>query len=262
MKIKRVKQEELSVRETRTRFPWLSRALFAIKLRLLRQERTALASFQRSGNTWLRRLLEDATGMPTGTIYERDKTSGLLDRGLVIKTHVMDSHRYSRALHLIRNPFDCIESYRFWKRDCANGGGVEWNDFVPVQIGRWVKHTRHWMNVDYDVFRLRYEDLHADTAGRLAGVLDWLGCQVPDTRITEAVEHCRIENLRKTAGKEKKEFFRRGEVGQSLDSYSSEQRAYILECAGDLMQSLGYTGCPGDGATVSDSSGGGGSGRR
>ncbi|MEA5596130.1 hypothetical protein [Rivularia sp. UHCC 0363] len=84
--------------------------------KLSQNHRIALASFPRSGNTWFRFLIEESTGVKTGSIYDdRVMTRGL--EGIVIKTttHQLDSSRYTKAIHIIRNPFDAIESYYSWK---------------------------------------------------------------------------------------------------------------------------------------------------
>ena len=84
---------------------------------------TALASFPGSGNTWLRYLLEQVTGVFTGS-QECDivlKASGLLGEGvqssnvLMVKTHkpsdlieTIPQRRFKAAVVLMRNPFDAV----------------------------------------------------------------------------------------------------------------------------------------------------------
>lgn len=84
---------------------------------------TALASFPGSGNTWLRYLLEQVTGVFTGS-QDCDivlKASGLLGEGvqssnvLVVKTHkpsdlieTTPKRHFKAAVVLVRNPFDAI----------------------------------------------------------------------------------------------------------------------------------------------------------
>ena len=43
--------------------------------------------------------------------------------GIVIKTHELDRDRYARAIHLVRDPHDAIESYYHWRREI--GGEAE-----------------------------------------------------------------------------------------------------------------------------------------
>lgn len=75
----------------------------------------ALASFPGSGNSWVRELLETATGVYTGSIY-CDKSyiaNGMIGEGvqtnnvLVVKTHGTKLPA-KKAICLIRNPFDAI----------------------------------------------------------------------------------------------------------------------------------------------------------
>lgn len=219
---------------------WVRRIAFAVKFHVLGQKRVALASFPRSGNTWLRHLLETATGQQTGTIYSREAKAGLIDQGVVVKTHMRDSYRYTRCIHLVRNPFDCIESLFFWSRDCSGRPGNDWNEFVRKQIVRWTGHSRHWLGVRYDVIRIRYEDLHADPVAGLGKVLEWLGRPIDRAAVVAAVEACGIEKLRQRSDGEKSPFYRRGEIGRSFGSFTREQREHILACAGDLIQVFGY----------------------
>lgn len=80
---------------------------------------TALASFPGSGNTWLRYLLQQATGILTGSIY---KDYGLLKTGfpaenvcnssvLLVKTHEWGGKAwapFSKAILLVRDPEKAI----------------------------------------------------------------------------------------------------------------------------------------------------------
>ena len=90
---------------------------------------TALASFPGSGNTWVRTLLEKATGVCTGS-YACDMSlryAGFTGEGIqssnviVVKTHEAKPHwgEFSSAIVLVRNPMDAIVSD--WNRYVANG---------------------------------------------------------------------------------------------------------------------------------------------
>lgn len=96
----------------------------------------ALVSFHGSGNTWLRYLLEQATGYFSGSIY-CDNTLKKVFPGecvasgnvVVIKTHHADTRtlpkdvqigtgreKYDKAIVLVRNPYDALvsEANRRW----------------------------------------------------------------------------------------------------------------------------------------------------
>ena len=107
------------------------------RLRFLNRTKplTALVSFPGSGNTWMRYLIEQATGIFTGSVY--------CDRGLkvvhpgehiksgnviVVKTHQAEAtlvpisqemfgrSHFNQAIFLLRNPFDALlsEANRRW----------------------------------------------------------------------------------------------------------------------------------------------------
>lgn len=100
---------------------------------------TALVSFHGSGNTWVRYLLEQATGIFSGSIYcdpvlkkifpGESVASGNV---VVVKTHhsdtrelpkdvqlEMDKKKYDRAIVLVRDPFDALvsEANRRWNNN-------------------------------------------------------------------------------------------------------------------------------------------------
>lgn len=108
----------------------------------------ALISFHGSGNTWVRHLLEQATGVFTGSIYcdgglkivfpGESVCSGNV---IAVKTHhtdttdlpkdiqmAMGKQRYDKAILIVRNPFEALlsEANRRWnfKRSVNNHVGV------------------------------------------------------------------------------------------------------------------------------------------
>ena len=96
----------------------------------------ALVSFHGSGNTWVRHLIEQATGIFTGSIYcdpglkvAFPGESVISGNVIVTKTHMSDSVElpddiriftgktyYDKAILLVRNPYDALvsEANRRW----------------------------------------------------------------------------------------------------------------------------------------------------
>lgn len=234
-------QRKTKKRGVRALHHGLERTVYACKLKLLRQERTALSSYPRSGNTWLRFLLESSTGEKCGSIYRSESIMDRPDRGLAIKTHRPDSFKYSRAVHLVRHPLDVLDSYFRWKRDYARQTARHWERFARFRIAQWVRHTEHWLAVPYATFLLRYEDLLVEPEGWLTELLGWLGCSVDAERVRKAVGESSLERLReKVPEREAKLFFRRGGAGKSLERYSPELLASVGETAAATMGKLGY----------------------
>lgn len=202
--------------------------------------RTALASYPRSGNTWVRFLLEKAVGEECGSIY-KDRIMPRSAEGIAIKTHDLDSHEYGRAIHIVRNPLDVIESYFFWKRDVAGKDkSVDWEKTVRSTAVEWRTHTRHWLAVQYPIHRVRYEDLKARTGEELTRLLRWLGYNVPAAQIEAAVAAGQIENMRELNRDLGEKFFRRGEVGKSHSSFTPEQLAWVRKELRELIDQFNY----------------------
>jgi hypothetical protein len=203
------------------------------------QHRTALASFPRSGNTWLRFLIENATGARSGSVY----TDRILPRngeGVVIKTHELDSAQYTRAVHVVRHPLDAIESYYHWRKDVAKQANVDWQAHVREAGERWRLHTEHWLACRCPAYRLRYEDLHAAPKDVLRKLLEWLGLEVSDAQIDAAVANSSIDKMRELDSKLGPVFFRRGSVGASQSAFSPSEQEYIAGRLRPYLEKFGY----------------------
>lgn len=107
------------------------------RLRFLNRTKpiTALVSFPGSGNTWMRYLIEQATGVFTGSVY-CDRELKVVHPGehvnsanvIVVKTHqaeatlvpisaaMLGRNHFNQAIFLLRNPFDALvsEANRRW----------------------------------------------------------------------------------------------------------------------------------------------------
>lgn len=126
-------------------------------------DKIGLISYPGSGNTWLRYLLQQATGYYTGSEYNdlNLQFGGFPAEGvnnqsvIVVKTHyqvnISDGH-FDRIILLVRNPFDTAQSaFNFY-----NGGGhkgyafktrfesQDWPDFVQQMAGNWADFYIQW----------------------------------------------------------------------------------------------------------------------
>ena len=149
----------------------------------------ALVSYPGSGNTWTRYLLEAATGVFTGSVYnddeiykaghlgeKRDHTDGST---LVQKTHhsALGPHRKNftwriehieqfggRGVLVIRNPYRAIIS--FWNHKKAGHTNTavlesleseEFKTFVIDQAERWLEVTQDWLELSHSCPVIFYE---------------------------------------------------------------------------------------------------------
>jgi hypothetical protein len=209
---------------------------------LVMRNNVALASYPRSGNTWLGKLIEELSGRRTGSIYEDD----VFPRpfcGIVIKTHKMDGNRYSRFIHLVRNPFDAISSHFDHQQAFSKECGRTWKAHVHSGVLAWKKHTAYWLALPRPHVRLRYEDLISDPICELKRLEDFLGLENSDEEIERAVAACTIEKLRERCrreGSDADSFFRHGQVGHDSDRFADEQVRYFSDELCEVMQHLGY----------------------
>ncbi|HUE87972.1 MAG TPA: sulfotransferase domain-containing protein [Vicinamibacterales bacterium] len=226
------------------RLQWRVR-LNAIKRR--GKQRVALASFPRSGNTWLRFMLEAATGELTGNASDRE--ARVLHRakdGLVIKTHRRDSYRYTHAIHLVRSPFDVADSFFDWKRSLGwtgKHGEESWDEFVRRIIPLWTLHTRHWLDTRTPTFLIRYEDCLREPAPQFRALLAWLDRPVSDETLHAAIDATSFEQLKRKQSAESPvggKFFRRGAAAKGIERFSPEQRQWVLAQARRELEQSGY----------------------
>ncbi|KCV67573.1 hypothetical protein H696_05971 [Fonticula alba] len=160
----------------------------------------AIGSYPRSGNSFLRLLLEKWTGVCTGSLYNdhRLRNSGWRCEGLVdtdtvlfVKSHDPMFRRHAqeleapfeRVIHIIRNPFDSIRSYYHLEQTGTHdfhddkARPEKWDYYARKQPGLWLENYRYWAafkdrGVPYIL--IRYEDLRANPWGELERVLRWL----------------------------------------------------------------------------------------
>ncbi|XP_068241281.1 sialate:O-sulfotransferase 1-like [Palaemon carinicauda] len=165
-----------------------------------------LISFPGSGNTWIRYLLEGATGIFTGSIYNdeyilragylgefEDSASG---RTLVQKTHetVLDFNLSS--IILIRNPKKAIES--FWNFLIMRKTGnphvsrgspfrfqkQEFHWFVNHKIVKWeTLIIDHLLLSTVSPHIVYYENLKENTLFEIRRILEYLGLPIDEGRM-------------------------------------------------------------------------------
>ncbi|MEZ6242662.1 MAG: sulfotransferase domain-containing protein [Phycisphaerales bacterium] len=193
---------------------------------------TWIASYPKSGNTWVRFLLHNALHEPTDelTLVEeripyvlrvRDRYRPESEREDLLKTHLLrrDEHPFvahtRRAIYVIRDPRDVLMSnlnYRRLRRSEAETGVREMTDadyaraFIdaggdPVwagnQLGTWADNAESWARgAGFPVLLVRYEDLGADAHAELARMLAFLERPTDEGVIARAVETSSFARLR------------------------------------------------------------------
>lgn len=149
---------------------------------------TLLASYPRSGNSLARSLLERTTGIVTGSDTRPDRSlsrelaeqhklvgEGIVQNVAFVKTHWPERQgamtvKASRAILLVRNPYDAIDSY--WNMNATKSHTKTLTEdvyerfrdvfeaLVENEIKIWNRFNRYWMEeVDIPVLLVRFEDL-------------------------------------------------------------------------------------------------------
>lgn len=169
-----------------------------------------LASFPRSGNHWVRFLVEEATHITTSSVYRDREFHHLKDIfpwGGYCTEHGYENHcRYPTkndpvlikthypflpfiieptpklAICLIRHPIDTFCSYYAYR----GGKEVKIDKVTLIEfIQRWRQFYEFWESQPGVLF-IRYEDLHSDTDLYLSYILQHAGFSFNDADIERA----------------------------------------------------------------------------
>jgi len=193
-----------------------------------------IASYPKSGNTWLRFMLYAALyGLPKNSIDIPTKIPDIhrpLPTNLnpndtrYIKTHfqLTDQHPHIndtlKAIHIIRNPKDVLLSVlnyhkltekepwattkKHYTKAFLNLGGDP--DWANHGFGTWATHARSWRTTTkFPVLPLRYEDLKADPTTQLINILNFLEVSRTDDQIQQAIQASSFDTMRAMEIREK-----------------------------------------------------------
>jgi hypothetical protein len=220
----------------------------------------AMASYPRSGNTLLRRLLEEETGVVTGSDSRpnRPLSQSLVECGMqgegivdcrvgIVKTHWPErrgwqSFNVDRVVVLVRNPFDAIDSYfhmaltnthdKSLRDDAYTQYADVWDGLVRSEIDTWCRFYTFWLEADISGVIVRYEDILHRPLETVGEVLDKIWPDAP--RINRG-------HKKKKQGRGAAPYVpRRGKVGASHSRFSRELMDFCEARAGELLHAFGY----------------------
>lgn len=229
-------------------------------------ETVVLASYPRSGNSLLRASIERLSGVitgsdtvPTRTLSRALQDCGVLGEGIVDeRVHVVKTHfperrgsepfGAQRAILLVRNPFDVIDSY--FNMTLTNTHNVTMHDsqyarfselfaaLARAEVRVWVAFNKWWMRCPLPLLVVRYEDLvrHRNrTLRRVAWFLN--GCRsIQGTALDRAVDEACAGDLGE-AGPYRP---RSGVVGSALRRFDDDLRSDIESYARIMLRNFGY----------------------
>ena len=203
---------QVHLKNTNNAIPWFDPSLELLRWRSFCQENAGislLASYPRSGNTWLRHLLERITGLVTGSDTRPDRnlsralschpTKPLVGEGVVEDSHVsvVKTHwperrglrhfSASRVVLIVRNPYDTIDSY--WNLCTTNTHdkvvhdtiyqkySSKWRGLVQSEIYTWKQFHEYWHSQQTNslpVLIVRYEDLVLEPQSTLERIVPFV----------------------------------------------------------------------------------------
>ena len=200
----------------------------------------ALASYPRSGNTWMRMMIEEATGLPSGSNYE-DRFLNRDNYGIVIKTHHLDRNKYRKAIIITRNPYDCIYSYFKWKTEISSKNkNTTWEEHLRNEIPKYKEHVNHWKKANMPKLWIRYEDIKKNPHKELNKVLKFINYPLIIAKTNKAVEKTTLDTLKNLKHKDSNKFFNKGKSNYAKERYSKVEKKNLMKALASEMENFGY----------------------
>lgn len=236
-----------------------------------------IASYPRSGNTWLRFVLFDI--LVSGQTSGFDEVNHIIpDVGLhkpaipllpgagrLIKTHEPFQKEYRKAIYLVRDARDvALSEFAYqkalgWISDDFDSflqqfvrGEVNpfsaWHEHVPDWIDSKLAHTPNFLLI-------KFEEMRRNTEDTVVRVLDFLGVDVDRKVVTEAIANNTVKKMQEkeqkspqlsntapsSSGSEESRFIRSGSVAGWRNRLNDEQVRLLEDRAGAVLERLGYS---------------------
>ena len=218
-------------------------------------QRVYLTSFPRSGNHWMRFLIEEATQIATSSVYLDPMDWPHLptlfpwqgyctDHGyqgmcrypapgeiVVVKTHYPhlepqsgDRLPFVKAVHIVRHPVDCLYSLYVHSQNGKPESPVMPKNTLSGFIYTMRLFEKYWQAQD-NVLTIRYEDLYHDRRSVLREALAFIGYRVEEADIERACV----------------KYPPQGKLLKHLIHYSPQDLKYIEVELKDYMEKYHYT---------------------
>lgn len=180
-------------------------------------KRVYLATYPRSGNHWVRYLIEEVTHVATSSVY-CDASVGRAHSGeplpwggyspkygyegtcrypmpndiVVVKTHFpavpaqpFDRRPYMKTIRIARHPVDSLYSFFVFSGKRSETSSIP-IDLLMKRVKTWKKFHEYW-NQQSNVVTVRYEELLNNPCATLKIILEAIGIFATDTEIEKAV---------------------------------------------------------------------------
>ncbi|MBK7403757.1 MAG: sulfotransferase domain-containing protein [Phycisphaerales bacterium] len=223
-----------------------------------------IASYPKSGNTWVRFLLyhyfwgEPANSLEINRrIPDLHRPSGRIETAsdrLFVKTHLIRSEalpflaQTERAIVVTRHPKDvllsglnyarleneAVDASAYARAFIAGGGDPAWSQ---MGFGTWAGHAASWLGgAPFPVHHATYEALKADPHAGLRAMLGFVGEAIDEAALARAVDLSGFERLREMERREKS----RGAESLFRGGRASLSRGAMFMNKGATGQSLAH----------------------
>jgi Sulfotransferase domain len=248
----------------------LHRPVAWFRHRRLHSDDVFLASYPRSGNTWLRFVLSE---LLTGTSIDFDNVDRFIPEmkwhrsavpilpgpGRLIKTHEHYRKEYKRAIYIVRDARDvALSAY-------ARSGqvGIVDGDFDAYLLsffkgranpyGAWDRHLRSWLDgpltKEGKLLVIKFEDLRHDPEAALSRMVEFVGVPMDSEKIRTALANNSVDQMRIKEEKSRKlfksttengRFVRKGAVQGWRTVLTPAQLQMFEQHAGPELSRMGY----------------------
>jgi hypothetical protein len=228
-----------------------------------------IASFPRSGSTWLRFLLTHLLAhceevdflnvqLSVPVIAKHAVQHGVdferLPSPRVMRTHAEFYPECPRAVYLLRDGRDVMVSYyhHFRKFQGFTGTFLEFLESARLP-SEWDQHIESWIfqNPSLDrVCVIRYEHMLKDTVQELKKIVSFGGLSFVETDLQRAVDECTFDKMktiemakglgRSDPGKQDIAFIRKGGAGNWRDHFGDAEKAVFKRKYGQALIKTGY----------------------
>ena len=240
-----------------------------IRHRGLRSSDVFVASYPRSGNTWLRFMLYEILVGETSSfknvhqlvpdIGRQNKALPVLENeGRLIKTHEPYLPQYQKAIYLVRDARDVALS-EFAYQKALGLAGDDFETYLPRFLrgqvnpfGSWTAHVDSWMNAKdkglAEVLLVRFDEMRSQPEESLSNMMKFLGVPVKAETIRKAVVNNSVEKMRDKEkvnpqkASAKGRFIRSGAVGGWRERFTDAQAQLVERYAGSVLSRLGFAG--------------------
>jgi len=229
-----------------------------------------LASYPRSGNTWLRLVLSEAL---TGKSIDFDNVDRfvpelkwhrgaipvLSGQGRLIKTHEPWRREYRKAIYIVRDVRDvALSTYARTKQLGIVDGQLD--EYLPSILqgrahpyGAWDHHLRSWLDgplaQEGKLLVIRFEDLRKNPEDALTRMVEFTGVDVAAEQIRNALTNNSVEAMRVKEERSRKlyqstteagRFVRKGAVQGWKTVLTPAQLQLFEKFAGPELARMGY----------------------